>query len=99
MKSAHAKALFRIILSAFICLLLVFPSTLQAVKPIADDPLVYSALVSLGNASKGSGFYINDGKYIYFITAHHVLFKCINNNCERNRDSAHLRGILPATDR
>lgn len=43
--------------------------------PLPKDNLTYPVLVSVGTASKGSGFFLNCEKAMYLVTACHVLFK------------------------
>jgi hypothetical protein len=49
-------------------------STAYAQRAIPDDNLAYPVLITLRNGSTGSGFYLNNGKAIYLVTAKHVLF-------------------------
>jgi hypothetical protein len=49
-------------------------AVVDAQRAIPDDNLAYPVLISLKNGSSGSGFYLNDGKAIYLVTAKHVLF-------------------------
>ena len=46
----------------------------QADRAIPDDNLAYPVLVRLDNGSAGSGFFLNNNKNIFFVTAAHVLF-------------------------
>lgn len=82
--NSHINKIFIIIFCYFNCL----PCVLQAGGPISDDPIVFSALISLSNGSSGSGFYINDNKYLYFVTANHVLYKKINNTISLQDNNA-----------
>jgi hypothetical protein len=43
-------------------------------RAIPEDNLAYPVLIQASNGSTGSGFYVNDGKYVYLVTAKHVLF-------------------------
>lgn len=43
-------------------------------RAIPDDNLAYPVLITLKNGFTGSGFYVNNGKEIYLVTAKHVLF-------------------------
>jgi hypothetical protein len=49
-------------------------STVYAQRAIPDDNLAYPVLITLKNGATGSGFYINNGKATYLVTAKHVLF-------------------------
>jgi S1-C subfamily serine protease len=46
----------------------------EAQRAIPDDNLAYPVLITLKNGSAGSGFFLNDGKALYLVTAKHVLF-------------------------
>ena len=48
-----------------------FPQRAQRALP--EDNLAYPVLVTIDKV-QGSGFYINDGKALFFVTAKHVLF-------------------------
>ena len=43
-------------------------------RDIPDDNLAYPVLISRDNKGVASGFYLNNGKEVYFVTAKHVLF-------------------------
>lgn len=47
---------------------------LNAQRAIPDDNLGYPVLVSLGDGSSGSGFFLNTGSAVYLVTAKHVLY-------------------------
>ena len=79
MNNRVSAVFYKIVFIIFICLLGVYPSNLIAGRVVSDDPLVFAAHIKLGNGSYGSGFYVNDGKYLYLVTAKHVLHKIINN--------------------
>jgi hypothetical protein len=53
-------------------------SLLSAQRSIPDDNLAYPVLISLGNDSSGSGFFLNTVHGIYLVTAKHVLFNQSN---------------------
>jgi hypothetical protein len=44
-------------------------------RAIPDDNLAYPVLVTLGDNSSASGFFLNDGHAVYLVTARHVLYK------------------------
>lgn len=46
-----------------------------AQRAIPDDNLAYPVLISLGNGTSGSGFYLNSSDAVYLVTAKHVLFE------------------------
>jgi hypothetical protein len=54
-------------------------SVADAQRAIPDDNLAYPVLITLRNGSTGSGFYLNNGKAIYLVTAKHVLFNEANH--------------------
>lgn len=43
-------------------------------RNIPDDNLAYPVLIVLGSGHSGSGFQLNSGTHVYFVTAKHVLF-------------------------
>jgi V8-like Glu-specific endopeptidase len=45
----------------------------KAQRALPDDNLAYPVLITLGGAT-GSGFFINNGVSVFFVTAKHVLF-------------------------
>jgi hypothetical protein len=45
-----------------------------AQRAIPDDNLAYPVLITLGNGSSGSGFFLNTSDAVYLVTAKHVLF-------------------------
>jgi hypothetical protein len=47
----------------------------NAQRAIPDDNLAFPVLITLGDDSSGSGFFLNDGNAVYLVTAKHVLFK------------------------
>ena len=49
-------------------------SSLRAQRAIPDDNLAYPVLITLGNGSSGSGFFLNTKDAVYLVTAKHVLF-------------------------
>ena len=53
-------------------------------RAIPDDNLAYPVLATLNNGSTGSGFYLNDGKELFFVTAKHVLFDKKTNALQGN---------------
>jgi Trypsin-like peptidase domain len=46
----------------------------DAQRAIPADNLAYPVLITLRNGSVGSGFYLQNGKAVYLVTAKHVLF-------------------------
>lgn len=44
------------------------------IRAIPDDNLAYPVLVELDSKETATGFYLSDKKYIYLVTAKHVLF-------------------------
>ncbi len=60
------------------CLLIIFllitTGEVQAVRAIPDDNLAYPVLLTLDDGSTGSGFFLNNNKNIFLVTAAHVLF-------------------------
>lgn len=61
------------ILPIIICLA-AFQGIANAQRSIPDDNLAYPVLVSLGDGSSGSGFFLNTPDGVYLVTAKHVLF-------------------------
>ncbi len=61
----------------FVITLLVLHARAQQVtqRAIPDDNLAYPVLITLGDGSSGSGFYIADSNAHYLVTAKHVLYK------------------------
>ena len=55
-------------------LMLSFGCETMAQRAIPDDNLAYPVLITLGNGSSGSGFYLNTGDAVFLVTAKHVLF-------------------------
>ena len=53
--------------------LLILPSATWAIRAIPENNLAYPALITIDNGVQGSGFFINNGKRFYFVTAKHVL--------------------------
>jgi len=49
-------------------------NTCAAQRAIPDDNLAYPVLITLGNGTTGSGFYLHTNNAIYLVTAKHVLF-------------------------
>jgi Trypsin-like peptidase domain len=49
-----------------------------AQRAIPDNNLAYPVLITLGDGSSGSGFYLNAGGGLYLVTAKHVLFNALN---------------------
>jgi hypothetical protein len=49
-----------------------------AQRAIPDDNLAYPVLITLGNGSSGSGFFLNTGDALFLVTAKHVLFNPSN---------------------
>ena len=43
-------------------------------RNIPEDNLAYPVLILLNSGSTGSGFQLNTGENMYFVTAKHVLF-------------------------
>lgn len=43
-------------------------------RALPDDNLAYPVLITLGNGSSGSGFFLNTKDAVYLVTAKHVLF-------------------------
>src|SRR5659263_27723 len=79
MNNSVSGMCYKIAFIIFICLIGTYPGILLAGRVVSDDPLIFAAHIKLGNGSYGSGFYVNDGKYLYLVTAKHVLHKIINN--------------------
>jgi hypothetical protein len=46
-----------------------------AQRAIPDDNLAYPILITLGDNSSGSGFFLSSAGAVYLVTAKHVLFK------------------------
>ena len=46
----------------------------RAQRAIPDDNLAYPVLLTLGDGSSGSGFFLNVSDAVYLVTAKHVLF-------------------------
>jgi Trypsin-like peptidase domain len=59
---------------AVVVALVTFHSGAAAQRAIPDDNLAYPILISLGNGSSGSGFFLNTSNATYLVTAKHVLF-------------------------
>src|ERR1700687_4331190 len=72
--SISRLALCRWLLSAVMIGLRPAASMADTQRAIPDDNLAYPVLITLKNASTGTGFYVNNGKAIYLVTAKHVLF-------------------------
>jgi hypothetical protein len=75
----------------------------QAVNPpsqraIPDDNLGYPVLITLGNGSSGSGFYIDNGKDIFLVTAKHVFFDPQNDTLLDTRATLLSYSKDPADD-
>jgi len=79
MNNSVSGVFYKVLFILFICLIGTYPSILLAGRVVSDDPLIFASHIKLGNGSNGSGFYVNDGKYLYLVTAKHVLHKIINN--------------------
>jgi hypothetical protein len=60
--------------------------SVSAQRSIPDDNLAYPILISVGNVSSGSGFFLNTVHSIYLVTAKHVLF----NQSNQTLLSSHL---------
>lgn len=60
----------------WICLILAAFAlrTATAQRNIPDDNLAYPVLITLGNGSFGSGFFLDTSDCVYLVTAKHVLF-------------------------
>jgi len=74
MASISRSRLFR---TLFLAVMIGMPpvgSVAEAQRAIPDDNLAYPVLITLKNGSAGSGFYLNNGKALYLVTAKHVLF-------------------------
>src|ERR1035437_6546772 len=50
-----------------------------AQRAIPDDNLAYPVLISVGNGSSGSGFFLNTNNAVYLVTSKHVLFNQSNH--------------------
>jgi len=77
------------LLAAFIAFstVLLCSTPAQAQRAIPDDNLAYPVLITLGNGSFGSGFFLTTKDAVYLVTAKHVLFlenstQLINPNAE-----------------
>jgi hypothetical protein len=66
--------LFRTLLLAVMIGMPLLGSMAEAQRAIPDDNLAYPVLITLRNGNAGSGFYLNNGKAVYLVTAKHVLF-------------------------
>jgi hypothetical protein len=49
-------------------------SVAEAQRAIPDDNLAYPVLITMKTGATGSGFYLDNGKALYLVTAKHVLF-------------------------
>ena len=56
-------------------MLIALASLSHGSRAIPDDNLSYPVLVTIGDKSNASGFYLRDGIHLYFVTARHVLFE------------------------
>ncbi len=74
MASISRSGLYRPLLLAVIIGLPPAGSMADAQRAIPDDNLAYPVLITLKSGSTGSGFYLNNGKALYLVTAKHVLF-------------------------
>jgi hypothetical protein len=74
MASISRSRLFRTLLLAVMIGMPPVGSMAEAQRAIPDDNLAYPVLITLKNGNAGSGFYLNNGKAIYLVTAKHVLF-------------------------
>ncbi|MFC1592663.1 serine protease [Candidatus Omnitrophota bacterium] len=77
------KLLFKLINVITILLIVNFifsTESAEARRVIPDNNLRYPIHVTLGDGSKGSGFYFRHDNRVYFVTARHVLFEKDKNN-------------------
>ena len=79
MSDSISRLSYKAILLITICIVGIYPQILFGGRVISDDPMVFAAHIKFRNGSNGSGFYVNDGKYLYLVTAKHVLYKIENN--------------------
>jgi trypsin-like peptidase len=64
----------RVLILEFVLALVMFDGGVAAQRAIPDDNLAYPILISVGDGSSGSGFFLNTPDGIYLVTAKHVLF-------------------------
>jgi hypothetical protein len=74
MRHTSRFCLFRTILLAAMVGPSLVSNIAEAQRAIPDDNLAYPVLITLKNGSAGSGFFLNNGKAVYLVTAKHVLF-------------------------
>lgn len=72
MESKRAIHLSTMFITVF--LLLAFPITGRAIRAIPNDNLAYPVLITHEAGGTGTGFYLSTDKYIYLVTARHILF-------------------------
>jgi hypothetical protein len=62
-----------------ILILLMLASEAQATRAIPDDNLAYPVLITLKLGGTGSGFFLHAKKFMYLVTAKHVLIDITKN--------------------
>src|ERR1700691_2639842 len=80
MDRGRSIARFFLVSAVFLCCLTGLgqgqqPPASVSARAIPDDNLAYPVLVTLGDNSSGSGFFLNDGNAVYLVTARHVLYR------------------------
>lgn len=79
------KTIYEIIIVSLVLTVLNFSIDVEAAERVLpDDNLSYPVLIELKPGGLASGFYLNTGGYIYFVTARHVLFVAKTNESTKN---------------
>lgn len=80
-----------LVILTFISLIIVLTSyDANAMRQIPNDYLAYPVLIELNNGSVATGFYFDDSRCVYLVTARHVLFRKNAKSYELSSSVAHL---------